>query len=261
MNDKLKQIPEHFYVVAREAGTGSSALPAWANEKPNPIELERECSTDIERVDIKEVPGAFQMLNVFSKEECRRFIEVTESLGYLEDAAVSLSRDVRHNDNITWIVDEETDRIIWQRCKGMMSNNVDIFNGKKSLGINARFRFYRYKQGDYFSTHTDGSWSGSRVINRQLIGNAYPDRWSQMTMLIFLSDTYEGGSTQFLVNKDNPSLPLRHHNQAKLVNVRTAAGSVLFFPHGNHPLHCLHSSEVITSGVKYIIRTDVLFEI
>lgn len=261
MNDKMKQIPEHFYVVATESGAEHSALPAWANENPNPIELELEYNTDIERVDIKEVPGAFQVLNVFSKEECRRFIEVTESLGYLEDAAVSLSRDVRHNDNITWIVDEETDRIIWERCKGLVTDNFDIFNGKKPLGINARFRFYRYKQDDFFSTHTDGSWPGSRVINRQLIGNAYPDRWSRMTMLIFLSDNYEGGRTQFLVNKDSPSLPLRHHNQAQLVNVRTAAGGLLFFPHGNHLLHCLHSSEMIASGVKYIIRTDVLFEI
>jgi hypothetical protein len=26
-------------------------------------------------------------------------------------------------------------------------------------------------------------------------------------------------------------------------------------------LHCLHSSEEIVSGVKYIIRTDMLFEL
>jgi hypothetical protein len=45
------------------------------------------------------------------------------------------------------------------------------------------------------------------------------------------------------------------------VDVRTPAGSVLCFPHGMHPLHCIHSSEPIFSGVKYIIRTDVLFEL
>ncbi|MDX2369094.1 MAG: oxidoreductase, partial [Colwellia sp.] len=28
-----------------------------------------------------------------------------------------------------------------------------------------------------------------------------------------------------------------------------------------HPLHCIHSSVPITEGVKYIIRTDVLFEL
>lgn len=261
MNDRMKQIPEHFYVVAKEAGTGHSALPAWANEGSNPIELDLNYSADVARVDVENVPGAFQLLNVLSKEECRRFIEVTESLGYLEDAAVSLPRDVRHNNNVTWVVDEETDRIIWDRCKHLVRDNFDIFNGKKPLGINARFRFYRYEQSDYFETHTDGSWPGSRVIDRQLIGSAYPDRWSQMTFLIFLSDDFEGGSTQFMVNKDNPSLPSRHQNQAKLVNVRTPAGSVLCFPHGMHPLHCLHSSEKIASGVKYIIRTDILFEI
>jgi len=28
-----------------------------------------------------------------------------------------------------------------------------------------------------------------------------------------------------------------------------------------HPLHCIHSSVPITDGIKYIIRSDVLFEL
>ena len=38
-----------------------------------------------------------------------------------------------------------------------------IFQAKKALGINARFRFYRYQAGDYFKPHTDGAWPGSRA--------------------------------------------------------------------------------------------------
>ena len=49
--------------------------------------------------------------------------------------------------------------------------------------------------------------------------------------------------------------------EKELVNIRTPKGGVLCFPHGLHPLHCLHSSNTITSGIKYIIRTDVLFEV
>ena len=74
------------------------------------------------------------------------------------------------------------------------------------------------------------------------------NRWSQMTFLILLSEDFEGGETQFWVNKDNPTKPAKTAENATLINVRTPAGSVLCFPHGMHPLHCLHSSEKITQG-------------
>jgi predicted 2-oxoglutarate/Fe(II)-dependent dioxygenase YbiX len=248
-----------FYVAAREPGAEHPDLPTWATKAANPVVLSAQAPHQVERLDVPQVPGAFQLLNVLSKEECQRFIDITESLGYLDDAPVSLPRKVRHNSNITWVVDEQTDGLIWSRCQHLFADSKVHFDGDDAMGLNGRFRFYRYGEGDFFSTHTDGSWPGSRVIDNQLVANAYPDRWSQLTFLIFLSDDFEGGSTQFLVNKDDPSLPARRAQDAEIVNVRTPAGSVLCFPHGRHPLHCLHGSAVITSGTKYIIRTDVLY--
>lgn len=252
---------DDFYVVAKEPGAEHPALPTWAGHQTNPAQLSLEHQSDIKRIEIDEVPAAFQLLNVLSVEECQRLIEITESLGYLKDAAVSLPRDVRHNDNITWVVDEATDAIIWNRCKHLIADEKRIFSGKKPLGINARFRFYRYHTGDFFKTHSDGAWPGSRVIKGELVADAYPDRWSQMTFLIFLSEDFEGGSTQFIINKNNPEHPVLNMDDVKTVNIRTPIGGVLCFPHGMHPLHRLHSSEKITAGIKYIIRSDVLYEV
>ena len=256
-----KDINQDFYIVAREPGAEHPALPTWANRRGNPAGLAASPTADITRVDIPEVPGAFQLRNVFSAGECRRLIELTESLGYLEDAPVSLPRQVRHNDNVTWVVDSDTDGLIWQRVSHLFGDPQKIYDGKAALGINARFRFYRYGVGDFFKPHIDGAWPGSRVVDEQLITNAYPDRWSQMTFLILLSEDFDGGATQFWVDKENSGLPARHESRANKVDIRTPAGSVLCFPHGHHPLHCLHSSEPIRSGTKYIIRTDVLFEL
>lgn len=253
--------PSHFYVVAKEPGAEHPALPTWANADANPIELDSEHRAKVERVEVEGVPGAFQLLNVLSRDECQRFIELTESLGYLPDAAVSLPRSVRHNHNATWVVDQQTDDIIWRRCKDLTSDDRGFFGGKKALGLNARFRFYRYERGDFFKPHTDGAWPGSRVIERRLIPNAYPDRFSQMSVLLYLSDDFEGGNTQFWLNKNDPSRRARSQHETHLIEVRTPAGGALCFPHGIHPLHCLHSSEEIFSGVKYIIRTDMLFEL
>jgi len=254
MTTNANQTPEDFYIVAREPGAEHPAIPTWASDSLNPTGLGAGVSTNIERVEVEQVPGGFQLMNVLSASECQQIIGLTESLGYLPDAAVSLPRSVRHNYSLTLIADDLTTDIIWRRCQPLMNINPEIFDNKLALGLNARFRFYRYQAGDYFSPHTDGAWPGSRVIDRQLVTNAFSDRWSQLTFLLFLSDDYAGGSTQFYLPSNKPG-------EATVVNVQTPAGGVLCFPHGMHPLHCLHSSEAIVSGTKYIIRSDVLFEL
>ncbi len=253
--------PEHFYVVAREPGAENPAIPTWACRNSNPARLAVEYAGSVSRREIDAVPGVFQLLNVVSSEECSRLVRLTESLGYLEDAAVSLPRSIRHNHNITWIADDETTEIIWNRCRPLMLDSAGIFFGKQALGLNSRFRFYRYNEGDYFSPHTDGSWPGTRVVDGELVGNAFPDRWSQLSFLLFLSDGYEGGATRFYRDRGTRTQAATGGDEESVVDIRTPIGGVLCFPHGTHPLHCLHGSEAITSGSKYIIRSDVLFEL
>jgi len=85
-----------------------------------------------------------------------------------------------------------------------------------------------------------------------LLGDGFVDRWSLLTFLLCLSGDFKGGATRFSVGGNN---------RRDSVDVRTSLGGALCFPHGVHPLHCVHGSEPITSGVKYIIRSDVLFEL
>ena len=254
----MKTSISSFYVIAHEAGAENPEIPTWASPDRNPAGLEYDHTAAIERHDIEAVPGAFQLLNILSAAECKRIVDLTESLGYLEDAAVSLPRTIRHNDSFTWVVDDETNDIIWQRCQGYMHDEDEFNAGKPALGLNSRFRFYRYREGDYFAPHTDGSWPGSRLRGGSLIDNAYDDRWSQLSFLLFLTKDYEGGATQFYVSKENPS---RHAEETNIIDVRTPLGGVLCFPHGMHPLHATHGSQEITLGRKYIIRSDVLFEL
>ena len=112
--------PSDFYVVAEEPGAEHPALPTWANENANPIGLDEDLRADhrakVGRVEVEGIPATFQLPNVLSRDECLRFIELTESLGYLPDTAVSLPRSVRHNHNAAWVVDEQTDGIIWSCC-------------------------------------------------------------------------------------------------------------------------------------------------
>ena len=257
----MNKSEEKFYVVAREPGAEHPAIPTWASRNPNPASIGEARDVPVTRVEIDSVPGAFQLLNVLTPPECEHLVEMTEALGYLEDAAVSLPRSIRHNHNATWIADDHTNQAIWERCQNSFSAGDKTAFGKKALGLNARYRFYRYAEGDYFAPHTDGSWPGSRMVDGELITNAYEDRWSLLSVLFFLTQDYEGGATRFFVSQLDPSQPARSNNDVATIDIRTPLGGALCFPHGSHPLHCMHASEPITSGLKYIIRSDILFEL
>lgn len=263
MNADPDNLPGGFYVVAREPGAEHPALPTWGNTDANPAHLDNPPEESVTRQEIDQVPGAFQIHNLVSAEECRRLIDLAESCGFLPDAAVSLPRSVRHNDNMTWVADPETTDRLWARSAVVMNADNAQFNHKSAVGLNARFRFYRYSAGDYFKPHTDGAWPGSRIVDGELITNAYPDRFSQLSFILFLSDGYVGGETRFYVEPAKSSGGTRPGQRTRaadmqIVDVRTPLGSALCFPHGLHPAHCLHSSEPIISGTKYIIRSDVL---
>jgi hypothetical protein len=246
MEAETKQVGRsEFFVAAREPGHTAPDLPTWASTKAGSIQFDPDGVSNVERVDVPEVPGTFQLLNVLSDAECDQFVTISEALGFHDDAPVSLPRSVRHNNNFNWITDESVDGPIWKRCAEFFETST--FDGGRPMGLNARFRFYRYSEGDYFKPHTDGAWPGSRVINGQLVADAYGDRLSQMTFLIFLSGGYEGGRTLFQIGP------------AVAAAVQTPKGAILAFPHGMHPQHCIHAGEEISSGQKYIIRTDVLY--
>lgn len=246
---------ENFKIVAHEPGFNVQSLPTWTDDGNIKGLFEKE-KTEVTRIEVPEVPGAFQLLNVLSKKETEKIIAITETLGYHEDSPVSLPHDVRHNKNLNWVVSEMIDHTIWNRTKHLVKEE---YRGETAKGINARFRFYKYDEGDFFKPHTDGSWSGSRVVSNKLISNAYPELYSQYTYLILLNDDFEGGETLFMVSKSNPQKPAKIEQDVNVVKVRTPRGGVLCFPHGLHPLHCLHASAPITKGAKYIIRTDILF--
>ena len=106
-----------------------------------------------------------------------------------------------------------------------------------SLPRSVRHNHNRYSEGDFFKPHTDGAWPGTRIVNNRLVQDAYGDRYSQMTFLIFLSGGYEGGRTLF------------HTGPSTVPGVATPKGAILAFPHGMHPQHCVHAGEEITKGV------------
>ena len=241
-----------FHIIDREPGP-SGLLPTWSDQD-GAITF-RDAPKTV-RADVSEVPGAFQLLDVLHPDETAQFLAAADRMGFRPESPISLPRSVRHNDNVNWVVSDPIHETLWARSAPHIPEHV---GRQVARGLNGRFRFYRYGEGDYFSAHTDGAWPASRVVDGRAVAQADPGLFSQYTYLVFLDDDFDGGETEFYVRKSDPALPARRNDDLQIVRIRTPAGSVLCFPHGTHPLHCVHSSAPITRGTKTIIRTDLLF--
>ena len=93
--------------------------------------------------------------------------------------------------------------------------------------MNERFRCYRYEPGQRFAPHFDGAF----------VRDAHER--SHLTLMVYLNEGFGGGSTAFL-DWDREVAP--------------RLGSALVFQH-----RLLHEGCTVTSGVKYVLRSDVMY--
>ncbi len=173
-------------------------------------------------------PDAFSLTEFMSPEECSAFIELGETLGF-DDAPIStasaqvLMSEVRNNSR-AMVDDPDLAYDLWRRIKEYVPQEI---GGWRPIGLNERFRFYRYDQHQIFRWHRDG-----RFARNDREGSRY-------TLMVYLNDDFEGGFTDFRSFKVYP-----------------VQGMALCFL---HPL--LHEGATVTSGRKYVLRTDVMYRV
>ncbi|MBS0205257.1 MAG: 2OG-Fe(II) oxygenase [Planctomycetes bacterium] len=165
-------------------------------------------------------------------DECDRYINLSEGKGY-DDAPITTAHgfemrpDIRNNTRVI-LDDFDLARLFWDRIESAVPSP---FGGRNAIGLNERFRFYRYDPGQTFRWHRDGAFvriSGER---------------SQFTFMIYLNADFEGGETKFRLPSPIGS-----------IDVRPERGMALLF---NHEL--LHEGATVHLGRKYVLRTDVMY--
>lgn len=172
--------------------------------------------------------GIFSINHFLTAAECADFIQRSETKGFVE-AEVStfdgpaLRKDIRNNDRI--IVDDPTLAALWfERIRRYLPATL----GDCQLhGLNERFRFYRYHSGQFFKWHKDGSFHRNE------------HEFSLLTLLVYLNDDFLGGETAFRFEQIKPS-----------------TGTALVFPH-----LLMHQGNPIVEGIKYVLRTDVMYRV
>lgn len=164
-----------------------------------------------------------------TQEECQDYIRMAEAIGFGEAPITTshgpvMRKDVRNNSRVMKD-DPELANELWQRAIPWL---VTPWRGSVAVGLNERFRFYRYEPGQMFAPHFDGAFRRSE------------DEKSEFTFLIYLNDDFVGGETRFF----NPGI----------FHVQPRTGSLLIFYHPQ-----LHEGTVIESGTKYVLRSDVMY--
>lgn len=173
----------------------------------------------------------FVVRGFMSDEECDSLIGQSELRGY-EAATLSmgdggmLMTDFR--DNARLIVDSPA---MAERYFDRIEALLPALGGRRPLGLNERFRFYRYDPGQTFAPHQDYPYERS------------PSEASALTLMVYLTDDFTGGSTDFY-----------HEDETLRLSVKPERGMALLFRH-----ELLHAGTRVEQGRKYVLRTDVMY--
>ncbi|KAJ5239311.1 hypothetical protein N7468_003930 [Penicillium chermesinum] len=202
------------------------------------------------------VPGLGIAMNVLSEGECKAIIAAGESVNFIPDAPLREDGDMSilaHN--FYWVIDTAFHDILWSRMAPYVPPSV---NGRPVRGINRRFRVYRYVPGAEYRCHIDGAWPPSGILpdDTYVYDSSPPDRRqsSMYTFLLYLNDEFEGGETTFF-------MPAAREGTLNAYPVRPVMGAVAIFPHGESNGALLHEGTGVRKGAKYIIRTDVEYDV
>lgn len=167
----------------------------------------------------------FTIDNLLREDECRQLIALAEEQGF-ESAGVRTQTgqqampSVRNNERTLF----ESPGWVQRLWDGLASTALPTLDGQHAVGLPKDLRFYKYSPGQRFKMHKDGPWTEGGHTSR-------------LTFLVYLNDQFEGGETDFRDFKIEPK-----------------AGRALLFIHDTW-----HEGAVVTEGMKYVLRSDVLY--
>jgi hypothetical protein len=260
-------------------------------------------SLPITKTPLPYVKDSFLLENVLSPTECDRLIASAELAVYHPDEPLGGQPGASILAHAcVWVVDHKLERMIFERVKRFLPSYARSRQGRCSgdvetlspLGLNRRFRFYRYVPGRYYRPHIDGAWPPSGFDGE---GNYRYDICDEtnkngLQFVSSLDGAYEkhedstmelsttikkacGGTTgtcgrqlsrlKFLIylnddfNGGHTTFLIPAAEEEGVLNafpVNPVRGGVLVFPHGTGAAP-LHEGSPVLRRCKYVVRTEV----
>lgn len=165
-----------------------------------------------------------------SPEECADWIAHAEGIGFSEAPITTpfgfVSAPETRNNTRVMFDDVVRAKFLWERVEQFVPKTRQ---GAKVVGLNERFRIYKYQPGQYFKWHVDGAFERNSH-ERSLI-----------TLMIYLNKVEKGGAIEFL------GVP-------GVTEVKPDTGLALLFQH-----HIKHQGAPVEAGIKYALRSDIMY--
>eukprot|EP00924_Labyrinthula_sp_SR-Ha-C_P013724 augustus_masked-scaffold_5-processed-gene-11.32-mRNA-1 protein AED:0.13 eAED:0.14 QI:0/0/0/1/1/1/3/0/676 len=207
---------------------------------------------------------AFYIDNLLSAKECEFLVTQAEELGFTFWHEDRSNKTFRNAETVE-IQHKLLSSIIWQRLKPFLEHfttlslNIseeetpdrfqrDIKGKWNAKGTNEHILFAKYDEGGYFSPHTDGY----DIVSF--------DKRSMYSIVLFLNETEKGGGTRFYNENQKDNLIVedgRVKGKKEFIDfeVESKVGRCVVFFH-----NIMHEGIEIEKGVKYIIRSDIMYE-
>jgi predicted 2-oxoglutarate/Fe(II)-dependent dioxygenase YbiX len=167
----------------------------------------------------------FSIPQFLTKAECADLIALAESNGFVSAGVRTAEGQkampaIRNNERAMF-ESRAWAATLWKRLSSVSLPSIE---SKVPVGLPKDLRFYKYSNGQRFKMHKDGPWTENGIS-------------SALTFLIYLNEDFVGGATDFRDFQISP-----------------ATGTALLFIHDTW-----HEGASVTEGIKYVLRSDVLY--
>ncbi|CAF1390723.1 unnamed protein product [Adineta steineri] len=202
--------------------------------------------------------------------ECQQLIERAEKSGFKTSPPSGGGHGRTHREDArtneyTVITDQSLADKLFQKVSPLLPQTLewmpenayftkDIGGREWTIsGCVDRLRFYKYHKDEEYPEHMDGSYS--RTITHKNKTQQSFKQHSFLTLLIYLNDDFQGGETRFFPDKQHCRFLRDIENKQPVHVIEPKQGMALVNIH-----NILHEGSKVQSGIKYVLRTDILYQ-
>ena len=236
---------------AEAAPTGAGARGAeevplntrWDDSLPREVQVDADWSELLERAHTTAEAEHILDMDAFNQQllapaECAAIVDKAERVGF---GRTNYPKAYRGNLRLI-VTDIALAEALWARlAPHAPATQVDEHGTTwRAIGLNECFRLAKYFPGDEFAQHCDAPFERSAQER------------SMYTVNVYLNGGFEGGSTRFFADSCG--------GRAEIFAVRPEAGKACVFRQPPEQAY-QHDGERLRSGVKYLLRTDVMYRV